>query len=208
MIVFLHGQVVEQGDGFVDLDVRDVGYRVYVTEDVVRQLPEGSATRLYTYHHVREDATLLYGFIRQADRAMFEKLLGVSGIGPRLALQMLGGTSAESLAGAISREDANTLCALPGIGKKTAQRIILDLKDKLADLPLAWDSVVKTDLHRPRRNLVAQDVTEALIGLGYRPKEAEAAVATVLQQDANVTVEAAVKAALSWLYAHQSEVNA
>lgn len=207
MIAFLRGQVAHCGDGYVDLDVHDVGYRLFVTEQALTQLAVGQDVQLFTHHHVREDAILLYGFLSQADKAVFEKLLNVSGIGPRLAIQMIGSTSAESLVAAIHAEDANTLCLLPGVGKKTAQRIILDLKDKLSDLPMTWERTVNQGRQAALSRDVASDVIEALIGLGYRPKEAEAAVTAVLKKDAKVSVEAAVKAALSWLYAHSSEVN-
>lgn len=205
MIVFLDGRVAAIGSGYVDLDVHQVGYRVYVTDDSSQALQAGEEIRLYTYQHVREDAVLLYGFMRAEDRAVFERLLSVSGIGPRLALAMIGAMPAEALVAAIQSEDANALCALPGVGKKTAQRMILDLKDKLGDLPLTWSGVFRQPHQAETSPDVAEDVTTALVALGYRPREASAAVTAVLEQNQRRTVEGAVKAALQWLYEHQSE---
>ncbi|EPZ42100.1 Holliday junction branch migration protein RuvA [Alicyclobacillus acidoterrestris] len=209
MIVFLTGRVVDIGQGYVDLDVHDVGYRVYTTDTAAFSLSLEQEVRLYTYQHVREDAILLYGFLRQAERAVFEKLISVSGVGPKVALQMLGGLPAESLVAAIRQEDANTLCTLPGIGKKTAMRMILDLKDKLDDLPVKHGEFTPhLAAVEPTPTDIVDDVTTALVALGYRPKEAQRAVEAVLERAApNTTVEAAVKAALTWLYQHQADVN-
>lgn len=207
MIVFLTGRVADTGTGYVDLDVQHVGYRVYTTDDTALGLELEQEIRLYTYQHVREDAVLLFGFLRRIERTVFEKLISVSGIGPKVALQMLGGLSPEALVAAIRLEDANTLCTLPGIGKKTAMRMILELKDKLDDLPVSSHEVVTgVETVRPPES-VADDVTTALIALGYRQKEAQRAVEAVLENRPAATVETTVKAALQWLYEHQSDAS-
>ncbi|MFB5192090.1 Holliday junction branch migration protein RuvA [Alicyclobacillus fastidiosus] len=207
MIVFLTGRVADTGTGYVDLDVQHVGYRVYTTDDTALGLELEQEIRLYTYQHVREDAVLLFGFLRRIERTVFEKLISVSGIGPKVALQMLGGLSPEALVAAIRLEDANTLCTLPGIGKKTAMRMILELKDKLDDLPVSSHEVITgVETVRPPES-VADDVTTALIALGYRQKEAQRAVEAVLENRPAATVETTVKAALQWLYEHQSDAS-
>lgn len=207
MIIFLDGRVDTLGIGYVDLDVNHVGYRVYVSDLTLRSLRAGEDVRLYTYQHVREDGLFLFGFATLGDRQIFERLISVSGVGPKLAMQMLGALPAPAVVAAIRQEDAQTLCGLPGIGKKTAQRMILELKDKLDDLPMSTDSIY-ANAEPPKAQVdVADDVTTALIALGYRQKEAMAATEHVLQNQRH-TVETAIKAALTWLYANQSELNA
>ncbi|GMA59830.1 Holliday junction branch migration protein RuvA [Alicyclobacillus fastidiosus] len=207
MIVFLTGRVADTGTGYVDLDVQHVGYRVFTTDDTALGLELEQEIKLYTYQHVREDAVLLFGFLRRIERTVFEKLISVSGIGPKVALQMLGGLSPEALVAAIRLEDANTLCRLPGIGKKTAMRMILELKDKLDDLPVSSHEVVTGIEPEQPSESVADDVTTALMALGYRQKEAQRAVDAVLENRPAATVETAVKAALQWLYEHQSDAS-
>ncbi|WAH38421.1 Holliday junction branch migration protein RuvA [Alicyclobacillus dauci] len=207
MIVFLDGRVDFVGPGYIDLDVNHVGYRVYVTDHMVHNLKVDEQIRVYTYQHVREDAVLLYGFHTASDRAVFERLITVSGVGPRLAMQMLGAIEAEALVASIRAEDAVTLCTLPGVGKKTAQRMILELKDKLDDLPVQWDAVFQHEKQSESSSQLSDDVTTALIALGYRPKEAGAAVEAVLQKNPQHSIETAVKASLQWLYEHQNDIT-
>ncbi|GLG02209.1 Holliday junction ATP-dependent DNA helicase RuvA [Alicyclobacillus hesperidum subsp. aegles] len=201
MIAFLRGLVVNHGPGFLDLDVHDVGYRVHVADGALAQYPIGAQAYLYTYQHVREDGIVLYGFATAEERTLFERLLVVSGIGPRLALQIIGAASVPSLVAAVQSEDTSYLCTLPGIGKKTAQRMVLDLKDKLADLALILP--MATELSNVPQNDGVDDVIATLVALGYRPREAEQAIAAIERRPGE-TVEDAVKTALAWLYAQQS----
>ncbi|GMA56288.1 Holliday junction DNA helicase subunit RuvA [Alicyclobacillus sacchari] len=200
MIAFLRGLVVSHGAGYLDLDVRDVGYRVHVADGAMAQYPVGAQAFLYTYQHVREDGIVLYGFATAEERTLFERLLVVSGIGPRLALHITGAASVPSLVAAVQSEDTNYLCTLPGIGKKTAQRMVLDLKDKLDDLALAWPMATEhTSLPAKDRT---DDVIAALVALGYRPREAQQAIAAI-HPEPDEPVEDVVRAALAWLYAQQ-----
>ncbi|EJY56309.1 Holliday junction DNA helicase RuvA [Alicyclobacillus hesperidum URH17-3-68] len=201
MIAFLRGLVVHHGPGFLDLDVHDVGYRVHVADGALAQYPIGAQAYLYTYQHVREDGIVLYGFATAEERTLFERLLVVSGIGPRLALQIIGAASVPSLVAAVQSEDTSYLCTLPGIGKKTAQRMVLDLKDKLADLALILP--MATELSNVPENDNVDDVIATLVALGYRPREAEQAIAAIERRPGE-TVEDTVKTALAWLYAQQS----
>lgn len=130
MIDFLRGQVVHLESEYIVLDVQGVGYRVFCPNPYAFAKTEGTIT-VFTHHHVREDAILLFGFPTREEQKLFRKLIEVSGIGPRVALGILGGGSPEHVVSAIYQENISFLIKLPGIGKKTAQRMILDLKDKL-----------------------------------------------------------------------------
>ncbi|MGW8825421.1 Holliday junction branch migration protein RuvA [Paenibacillus sp. JNUCC32] len=130
MIDFLRGQVVHLESEYIVLDVQGVGYRVFCPNPYAFAKTEGTVT-VFTHHHVREDAILLFGFPTREEQKLFRKLIEVSGIGPRVALGILGGGSPDHVVSAIYQENISFLIKLPGIGKKTAQRMILDLKDKL-----------------------------------------------------------------------------
>lgn len=203
MIAFLNGKIDFIGAGFVDLDVDNVGYRVWVPEDAVATFHIGNDTRLYTYQHVREDALELFGFVTREDRSVFERLISVSGIGPKLAMQMLGAMPGDVIVAAIVAEDGETLCSLPGIGKKTAQRVILELKEKLDDL--TFRNTSDSRKHRMAfQPSIDDDVVTALVALGYRQKESELAARTVLERYPDVQIEEVIRRALSWLYEQQS----
>ncbi len=130
MIDFLTGPVVHLENDYVVLDVRSVGYRVFCPNPYAFAKTEGEVT-LYIHYHVREDATLLFGFPTRDEQKLFRKLIEVSGIGPKVALGILSGGNPDLVVSAIYQENITFLTKLPGIGKKTAQRMILDLKDKL-----------------------------------------------------------------------------
>ncbi|MCL6454430.1 MAG: Holliday junction branch migration protein RuvA [Alicyclobacillus sp.] len=182
MIVFLVGTVAAVGPGYADIDVHGVGYRVYLTDAHLATLRTGEGVRVYTYHHVREDAMLLYGFESEVARSWFEQLISVSGIGPKGAMQVLSGMDADHLGQAILREDVDALTRLPGIGRKTAQRLIVELKGRVAKLageaaPMPPEAVAPAPaLEHP----VTRDVVEALVALGYNEKQAAEQVAAVL----------------------------
>lgn len=131
MIDFLRGRVAHTTAEYVVLDVHGVGYRVFCANPYTFEKSGGNEATVYVHHHVREDAMLLYGFASRDEQELFRKLLDVSGIGPRVALAALSGSQPLQLVAAIRREDIAYLTKLPGIGRKTAQRMVLDLKDKL-----------------------------------------------------------------------------
>ena len=172
MIARLWGRLRERGSEDVVVDVGGVGYQVFVSARTLTALPaEGTEVDLFTVTHVREDALQLFGFADAGERALFQLLQSVSGIGPRLALNILSGTDSAELREAIRRRDLVRLTRIPGVGKKTAERLSVELADKIAALPE----------ERPvRRSAGAHDVAEqaasALVNLGFRPQEAEAAV--------------------------------
>jgi holliday junction DNA helicase RuvA len=166
VIASLRGEVVARRlDGIV-LDVGGVGYLVQTTQRALAKAQSGREVTLDTYLHVREDALQLYGFAEPAERELFELLLSVSGVGPRVALAILSNSTPADLRRAIVLEDESRFVAIPGIGKKTAQRIVLELKEKLGPVDVGGES--------PAEELVARD---ALVELGYSVPEAERAVA-------------------------------
>lgn len=174
MIAFLKGEIAEICDDIVVIDVRGVGYNVRVPLSVTGQLPGiGQTIKIHTYTLVREDAFLLYGFLNRDDLAIFKKLILVNGIGPKGALSILSFMSADTLRFAIYSGDAKTIAKAPGIGAKTAERLILDLKDKIT----ISDSLVTPESNS---NLTDgqnwKDAIEAMVSLGYSASEALTAI--------------------------------
>ncbi len=167
------------------VDVNGVGYEVDVPMSTFYNLPGlGERIVLLTHFVVREDAQLLYGFLTHDERATFRQLIRISGIGPRLALSILSGLSVNELAQAITRQDSGRLVKVPGIGKKTAERLLLELKGKLGDA-LAAPASVASDAQA--------DILQALLALGYSDKEAAAALKAL---PADVGVSEGIKLAL------------
>jgi holliday junction DNA helicase RuvA len=151
-----------------------VGYDVSISVSTFTALPsEGSEASLFIHTHVREDALALFGFAELAEKRLFEKLLTISGIGPKLAITVLSGISAERLVGAIRAQDHATLTKIPGIGKKTAERVVLELKDKLEDLAGTAPASASAT---PSLGATAEDVLSALVNLGYPRPVAQKAV--------------------------------
>ncbi|SFB40574.1 Holliday junction DNA helicase subunit RuvA [Cohnella sp. OV330] len=177
MIDYLKGFVAHIELEYVVLDVRDVGYRVFTPNPYGLARSE-EQVQLFIHHHVREDAIQLFGFTTREEQSLFRKLLEVSGIGPRVALGVLAGGRPESVVAAIQQENLTFLTKLPGIGKKTAQRMVLDLKDKLGSaydaaglgLPAAERLSLPDDGHASWAA-----AREALAGLGYRDAELDKA---------------------------------
>lgn len=197
MIEFLRGKVAYQAEESIACDVSGVGYRVFV-HSPMRWL-EGENVQLFTHLVVREDAQLLYGFSDQEERDLFRNMIEVSGIGPKAAMGMLSQKSPGELVAAIYNEDVVSLTQLPGIGKKTAMKIILELKDKLHRKGFVAGNV---DDYRPiasttSPSTLARDVIDALMGLGYNEKEAEQVVSQVGEEvQAELTTENWIKQSL------------
>ena len=174
MIARLEGAVVEKREGSVVIDVNGVGYLVHVSATCLASLPPGERVRLRTYQHVREDALDLFGFATEEEESVFRELLGVKGVGPRAALNILSGIEPREFAAAVASGDVARLTKVPGIGKKTAERLVVELKEKLAALALAASP-------RPgaKRLPMVDQLEQALLGLGYRPQQAAQAVEAV-----------------------------
>jgi Holliday junction DNA helicase RuvA len=169
MIASLRGRLLPSTPGQAIVECNGVGYLVTISMNTFAALPDaGHEVSLLIHTHVREDQLALFGFADATEKLMFEKLLSVNGVGPKLAIGILGGMRTLELAAAIRGGDTVRLTRMPGVGKKTAERMVLELKDKLkefADLPAA----------RPRHAL-ADDVLSALVNLGYQPLVAEKAL--------------------------------
>ncbi|WP_456379940.1 Holliday junction branch migration protein RuvA [Thiolapillus sp.] len=182
MIGLLRGRVLVKQPPSLLLEVNGVGYEVEAPMSTFYDLPDGDQEIvLYTHMMVRDDAHSLFGFLREADRAMFRSLLKVNGVGGKMALAILSGMSTDEFALFIQSGDVKALCRLPGVGKKTAERLIIEMRDRLGETetsPLA----VKTTGARQGRSADG-DAVSALIALGYKPPEASRMVSAVFQAD-------------------------
>jgi len=175
VIAHIRGQLLSKSPNSVVVDCNGVGYELAISVATFTDLaPEGHEVKLHVHTHVREDALLLFGFSELAEKRLFEKLLTISGIGPKLAITVLSGISSERLVGAIRSGDHATLTKIPGIGKKTAERVVLELKDKLDDMV---GFVAETGAP-PTLGGIADDVLSALVNLGYVRPIAQKAVET------------------------------
>lgn len=176
MIAYLRGTLLEKHPNQVIVDVQGVGYEVTIPVSAFSSLPEkGAELRLHIHTHVREDAFALFGFVTAGDKALFEKLITVSGIGPKLAVTALSGLAAPELAGAIRSGAIEQLVRIPGVGKKTAERLVLELRDKLDLAGLAAPSSAAPSKSPFDAN--EEDVISALMNFGASRAAAEAAVA-------------------------------
>jgi Holliday junction DNA helicase RuvA len=177
VIAHISGTLAQKVPGEIVVDVAGVGYQVFIPLNVFYRLPEiGSAVSLQIYTHVREDALQLFGFEDAGEKQIFLLLLGVSGIGPRLAINILSGIPAEELSRALKEGDQVRLVAIPGVGRKLAERMIVELKDKLAGLAPAGGASARAD----GGSQLVLDAVSALVNLGYKRPEAEKLVREVL----------------------------
>ncbi|HBG01041.1 MAG TPA: Holliday junction branch migration protein RuvA, partial [Firmicutes bacterium] len=171
MIVSLRGSLTEVTEGTVVLDCQGIGYEIHVTSSVLRALPPlNHELQIQTYLQVRDDAFVLYGFSSTEERSLFHKIISVAGIGPKLGIGILSNISPGEFIRAVQNRQLTTLTSLPGIGKKTGERILLELKDKFKDIP--WDGKDEGDLPIVAGSIF-QDAVQALEALGYTGNEAE-----------------------------------
>ena len=197
MIAHLRGSILEKHPNRIVIDVNGVGYEVFVPLSTFYGLGEpGTGTALRIHTHVREDAFVLYGFATQLEQDLFERLISVSGIGPKVALAVLSGIEPEELIRAIERGDLARLTAIPGVGKKTSERIVLELKDRL---PRPAVVAAAVGVAEPDAPILRDDVISALVNLGYhRPlaeKAAEAAI-KIIGSASDASFERVLKQAL------------
>lgn len=202
MIAYVHGIIEDITDDNVVIDVGGIGYNVRISADTASRLPgEGESVRLYTYTLVREDAFLLYGFLTKDDLDIFRKCITVNGIGPKGALAILSVMDADSLRYAIMTGDAKAISRAPGIGARTAERLILDLKDKikiddtLINREIASTSGSGNTADTPQK----REAVEALVSLGYGQAESMKAVNAV-QGNESMDSGAILKAALKKMF--------
>jgi len=173
VIAFLTGTVASKGATYALLDVRGVGYRLNMSTSSLASLPaEGDEVTVHTHLHVREDEISLFGFESVAEKEAFELLLGVSGVGPKVALAVLSSLTADALAEAVAAEDVALISSVPGVGKKTAQRVIVDLADKLG----VGGAVAGAAVGKAGAGAAAAETREALLGMGFSAAEVASAM--------------------------------
>ena len=176
MIAHLRGRLFSKTPQTAVVEAGGVGYEVTISIPTFTALPgEGNEVSLLIYTHVREDALALFGFTTATEKRLFEKLLAISGIGPKLAITVLSGLPPERLIAAIHGQDHTTLTRIPGVGKKTAERIVLELKDKLQELTPASDTSAATP--------VSEDVLSALVNLGYQRAAAQKGIEAAIARE-------------------------
>ena len=190
MIGRIEGQLVEITDNVILVAVGGIGYEVEVSHNVLAALPgRDQPVRLYTHFVVREDAQQLYGFVSRGERDLFRLFLRISGVGPKLAMSLVSSVTLPELAASVRAGQVNFLTRVPGVGRKTAERLMVELKDKLPDVVLPAPAAL------PREATVAvQEAEQALVALGYRPAEAARLVDSVKVEASSV--EDLVRAAL------------
>jgi holliday junction DNA helicase RuvA len=185
MIARISGTLIQKTAAQCVVDVHGIGYRVDIPLTTFYELPEtGQPVVLHVHTHVREDAINLYGFHTQNEREIFQLMISVSGIGPKLALNILSGIAAGELVRAITEEDLKRLTGIPGVGKKTAERMILELKDKAARL--GWESVAKGTVAVKTGDHVKDDALSALVNLGYKGSSVKEVVDRIMRETTSI----------------------
>jgi len=180
MIAHIRGLISQKQPGRVIVDVQGLGYLVFITLGTFYQLPrEGDEVFLHTYTHMRENAMELYGFSSLKEREMFRLLVGVTGCGPRMACNVLSGISPEDLAEAIAGDNIARLVAVPGVGKRIAERLVVELRDKIISQWTVADAGAGEQIE-PNVRAIREEAISALINLGYRRKEVEKSVQAAL----------------------------
>ncbi|MEW5843256.1 MAG: Holliday junction branch migration protein RuvA [Bacteroidota bacterium] len=191
MIGYLHGKIISKKPTKLLLDVGGVGYLVNISINTFEKLSDKTEVSLFTHLSVREDAMDLYGFFSVAEKEMFELLIGVSGIGPKSAQSILSGIQIDDLKDALKTGNVSRLISIPGIGRKTAERLMIELRDKIDSVSETGETVtfgVST---------VRGDAIAALVNLGYNQKVAERAVRSVTDKSPNISIEDLIKEALT-----------
>lgn len=199
MYAYIKGYLEEIEDDYVVIDNNGIGYRIFTPASTLHGLSSiGMEVKLFTYVSVREDAFLLYGFLDRQDREVFKQLLSVSGIGPKGALAVLSVLTTDELRFAILAGDDKTICKVPGIGKKMAQKMIIELRDKL-DLADVLTTSASSDAHENSMSVESRnDAIEALVALGYNATESMRAVSSV-ENASDLDVEEVIRQALKHL---------
>jgi len=194
MIAHLRGRLLAKHPNQAIVEAGGVGYDVTITVPTFSDLPGvGGEVALHIHTHVREDTIALYGFLRSAEKTLFEKLITVSGIGPKLAITILSGMAADEMVNAIRGNDIARLTRIPGIGKKTAERMVLELRDKLAFEKVGEIAAVAA------LNPIEEDVLSALVNLGYQRAAAEKALAAVSKNGQSGPFDSLFRATLASL---------
>ena len=197
MIEYVKGELTELTPALATVEAGGVGYGLNISLTTYSALQGQKATvKLYVYESIREDAYVLYGFVSKKEREMFELLITVSGVGPNTARMMLSSMSVSELCAAISRGDERLIKGIKGIGKMTAQRIIVDLRDKIVALGIADEIPAGGTMSAPVNSQVKDEAVSALTMLGFSPAPTQKVVLQILQQQPDLPVEQVVKLAL------------
>lgn len=180
MITHISGLLLDKKAPLLTIDVNGIGYEIYAPMSTFYQLPEvGNKITLLTHFVVREDAHLLFGFQTDQERKLFRTLIKVNGVGPKLALTILSGIETDEFVACIHAQDDARLTHIPGVGKKTAERLMIEMRDALSSWNVIASTVAQKELIDP--NHVIQDAISALMALGYKPQEAKQAISKVHQ---------------------------
>ena len=179
MIGQIEGTIIEKNPPEILVEVAGITYEILVPMSTLYQLPEsGEVVRLHTHFSVREDAQILYGFFDAETKKMFRSLVRVNGVGPKMALGILSGMSVEDFVQAVRNNDSEAMVRMPGIGKKTAERLMIEMRDKMIE----WGSDdVGSDLSSQTKSSFTKDAEIAMINLGYKPQQAARAIAQALK---------------------------
>ena len=198
MIGRLQGTVIDKQAPDLLLDVQGVGYEVLVSLSTFFAVPEvGQSVTLHTHFVVRDDAQLLFGFSDLSERTLFRHLIKVNGVGPKMALAILSGMSASEFALCVHNNDVATLVKLPGVGKKTAERLVIEMRDRVGDIEASAAGTAPANSQQPD---IAEEAESALIALGYKPQDAAKMVNRAISEDiasAEQLIRAALKSMVS-----------
>jgi holliday junction DNA helicase RuvA len=183
MIALLSGRLAYKGISYIVVDIQGVGYRVFIPLTTFYELPEaGEPVTLHIHTSVKEDAINLFGFYTLQERDLFQLMISVSGIGPKVAMNILSGISSHELLEAISGGNLARLITIPGIGRKMAERLILELRDKAAK-KMAADQIPVTDAKQKQKDAMREDVLSALVNLGYKAGTAKDTLDKIMRDD-------------------------
>jgi Holliday junction DNA helicase RuvA len=196
MIEYIKGELTELTPALATLEAAGVGYGLNISLNTYSAIQGKKEAKLYVYESIREDAYVLYGFVNKKEREMFELLISVSGVGPNTARMMLSSMSVSELCNAISTGNERVVKGIKGIGKMTAQRIIVDLRDKIVALGIADEIPAGGTMATPVNNAVRDEAVAALTMLGFSPAPTQKVVVAILQEQPDAPVEQVVKLAL------------
>jgi len=197
LIAHLKGELIEKSPISLVVDVQGVGYEVFIPLTVYYELPEcGAAVSLYIHTRMREESLKLFGFLKEADKQMFELLTRISKVGPKIALAIQSGMTGQELTQAVFNHDISTLSTIPGVGRKTAERLALELKDKLSELNLQPETAAADNAPG---NGLKDDAVSALVNLGYKKAQAEQALKKVWRDEAKPSLEELIRDSLNCL---------
>lgn len=191
MIGYLKGKIISAKPTQIILDVNGVGYLVNISISTFEKISDQNEISLFIHTHVREDALSLYGFYTEVEKEMFELLISISGIGPKVALSILSGISVDELQNAIQTENVSRLVSVPGVGRKTAERVVLELKSKVG--------YIETAVTKGFDYTIKQEAVLALSTLGYNQKVAEKIVRELLNENPKLSLEDLIRKSLSEL---------